>query len=83
MPTTAWEAIWNGVGEWLGVSRDKLDAVAPNRNNAVVPGFRLFSKGDLFLVDEEAWDGTAAGFVFRLLLYWIANRSLPNADDDT
>lgn len=30
MPTTSWEAIWNGVSEWMGVDEDDVEGVLPN-----------------------------------------------------
>ena len=48
IPTTSWDAIWNGVTEWMGVRPDQLDDVLPNRNNVVEPGFQLFTESDLY-----------------------------------
>jgi len=32
--TLPWEAIWNGVSQWMGVEDDELlDQILPNRNN--------------------------------------------------
>jgi hypothetical protein len=34
VPTTPWEAVWNGVGQWLGVHGGAdLDWALPNRHN--------------------------------------------------
>ena len=33
LPTTSWDAIWNGVALWFGVSEDRMDVVLPNRGN--------------------------------------------------
>jgi hypothetical protein len=54
LPTTSWDAVWNGVFEWFGVdSQLDLDYCLPNANNTVsaVEGagsFPLFRRGDLF-----------------------------------
>lgn len=48
IPTTSWDAIWNGVMEWMGVRSDQLDEVLPNRKNVIEPGFKLFTKTDLY-----------------------------------
>ena len=45
MPTTSWNAIWNGVGRWLGVEESRMDTVLPNRASFVG---KLFSQNDLF-----------------------------------
>ena len=44
IPTTSWEAIWNGVGEWFGVDAARMDAVLPIRSNFQ----NLFSASELF-----------------------------------
>jgi len=54
MPTTSWDAIWNGVIEWLGVDPDDMDQCLPNAANTVDDGFQIFSKADLFQADQEA-----------------------------
>ena len=51
MPTTSWEAIWNGVVEWLGVDPGDMDQCLPNAANTVEKGFKIFSKEDLFHPD--------------------------------
>ena len=54
MPTTSWDAVWNGILEWLGVeAEDDLDYCLPNRKNTInaVEGagdFPLFGRDDLF-----------------------------------
>jgi len=45
IPTTPWEAIWNGVAQWVGVPDDQLNAVLPHRGN--FPG-KLYTETDLF-----------------------------------
>jgi len=46
IPSISWEAIWNGVSQWMGVEDDALlDQILPNRNNC---GSALFTKEDLF-----------------------------------
>ena len=49
IPTTPWEAMWNGLGEWFGVSADEMDVVLPNKQrfNASNP-HHLFSREQLF-----------------------------------
>eukprot|EP00475_Leptophrys_vorax_P010663 TRINITY_DN1725_c0_g1_i1.p1 TRINITY_DN1725_c0_g1~~TRINITY_DN1725_c0_g1_i1.p1 ORF type:complete len:2015 (+),score=508.39 TRINITY_DN1725_c0_g1_i1:40-6084(+) len=46
LPTTSWEALWNGVCEWFGVNPNDLNTVLPNRKN-FFPN-NLFYKSDLF-----------------------------------
>ena len=46
LPTTSWEALWNGVSEWFGVSPEDLPYVLPNA--AKFPG-QLFSQAELFM----------------------------------
>lgn len=46
IPTTSWDAIWNGVVQWMGVENEALmDQILPNRHNC---GSNLFNKSDLF-----------------------------------
>ena len=46
IPTLAWESIWNGVSQWMGVEdEDLLDQILPNRKTCGSP---LFTKDDLF-----------------------------------
>jgi len=46
VPTTSWDALWNGVAQWFGVTDDAdLNYVIPNRKNF---GCRLFTDKDLF-----------------------------------
>ena len=46
IPTIAWEAIWNGISQWMGVKDNELlDEILPNRNKC---GSVLFAKEDLF-----------------------------------
>ena len=33
LPTTPWEALWNGLGQWFGVEEKSLNSVLPNRPN--------------------------------------------------
>jgi len=51
LPTTSWDAIWNGVAEWMGLEADaELDYCLPNRiKSTVAEGFTdLMTKDDLF-----------------------------------
>lgn len=46
LPTTSWDAIYNGVAEWMDVnSDDDLNKVLPNRGNFNT----LFSRNDMFV----------------------------------
>jgi len=45
LPSSSWEAVWNGVVTWFGVDSTHLDVVLPNAKN--FPG-GLFSESDLF-----------------------------------
>lgn len=50
IPSTPWEAMWNGVAQWFGVTDEaELGTVLPNRDS--FPSSMLFSKNDLFSVD--------------------------------
>ena len=52
IPTTSWDAVWNGVLEWMGVdSGAEMDYCLPNAANTVDTdkGFKIFSKDDLFV----------------------------------
>ena len=53
IPTTSWDAIFNAVAEWAGVT-DEADMakVLPNRNNFN----RLFTRGELFAPDPISPD---------------------------
>lgn len=31
LPSTSWETVWNGVGQWFGVRADDMDSVLPRR----------------------------------------------------
>lgn len=52
IPTTPWDAVWNGVAQWLGVQNDDdLDWALPNRDS--------FDKcDDLFFDTDLFTDGT-------------------------
>jgi len=47
LPTTPWDAMWNGVAEWFGVPASEMDKVMPHRQN-FMPENLLFGKDDLF-----------------------------------
>jgi uncharacterized protein (DUF1501 family) len=49
IPTTPWEAVWAGVGEWFGVAESHMDMVLPNRASFK----NFFSKEDLFKVSAQ------------------------------
>jgi len=46
LPTSSWEALWNGVLEWLGVTTTDLPEVLPNRANFAAE--QLFTKAQMF-----------------------------------
>lgn len=48
IPTTSWDSIWNGIVEWFGVPPKQMDAVLPNRDNAVDQDYPLYTSADLF-----------------------------------
>jgi uncharacterized protein (DUF1501 family) len=51
IPTTSWDAVWNGIAQWMGVATEtELDYCLPNRKaTSGVSGFsNLFSRSDLF-----------------------------------
>eukprot|EP00934_Nitzschia_sp_Nitz4_P009264 Nitzschia sp. Nitz4//scaffold316_size20630//7257//13186//NITZ4_008656-RA/size20630-snap-gene-0.2-mRNA-1//1//CDS//3329547514//9254//frame0 len=63
IPTTSWDAVWNGVLQWVGVTSDEdLDYCLPNRHNTVNPveglpdSFPLYNEGDLFKATALALD---------------------------
>ena len=45
IPTTSWDAVWNGVATWFGVEQDRLSSVLPNRERF---GSQLFNQNTLF-----------------------------------
>jgi uncharacterized protein (DUF1501 family) len=51
IPTTSWDAVWQGVVQWMGVDNTDLDVCLPNAENTVDADFRLFSQDDLFHPD--------------------------------
>jgi uncharacterized protein (DUF1501 family) len=65
IPTTSWDAVWNGVLEWLGISdQTDLDYCLPNAANTVnavegMGSFPLFTRDDLFV------EGAARQLRFR------------------
>lgn len=50
LPDTSWDAIWNGVSEWMGIETDEeKDYLLPTRLITTGEGFsNLMSKEDLF-----------------------------------
>ena len=48
LPTTPWDAMWNGVAEWFGVPASEMDKVMPHRQNFMSPENLLFDMEDLF-----------------------------------
>ena len=59
IPTTSWDAVWNGVLQWLGVDdQDSLDYCLPNAAHTIsavegMGSFPLFSRDDLFVADAR------------------------------
>eukprot|EP01047_Picozoa_sp_COSAG01_P088331 COSAG01_NODE_20733_length_938_cov_0.949940_2_plen_178_part_00 len=47
IPTTPWEAIWYGIGQWFDVADDQMGTVLPNLGSWNV-GQTLFTSGMLF-----------------------------------
>ena len=47
IPTTPWEAIWDGIARFFGVQEENLDLVLPNRKNfpadAMIPLDELYA----------------------------------------
>ena len=53
IPTTSWDAIFNAVAEWAGITNEAdMAKVLPNRNNFN----RLFTKDELFKSDAFSTD---------------------------
>lgn len=56
IPTTPWESIWNGVGEWMGVQgTSEMKKLLPNL--AVAEGKNVhgpFTKDDMFVKDKRS-----------------------------
>lgn len=48
IPTTSWEAVWNGVAQWFGVEEADMDDVLPGRASFAAAANRLFTEADLF-----------------------------------
>lgn len=46
IPSTSWEAIWNGLAEWWGVEPSRMSTVLPNKKN--FPSNEIFTRGELF-----------------------------------
>ena len=48
-PTTSWEALWNGIAQWFGVTDENdLDAALPYRKHSSDKDM-MFSESDLFV----------------------------------
>jgi len=50
LPTLSWDAMWNGLSEWMGVPKSSMPQVLPNLENFSPE--QLFSKADLFKHEE-------------------------------
>jgi hypothetical protein len=51
IPTTPWEAIWYGIGQWFDVADDQMGTVLPNLGSWNV-GQTLFTSGMLYAGDD-------------------------------
>jgi hypothetical protein len=50
IPTTPWDAVWNGISRWLGINNSAdLDEVIPNRGTFS----NLFGEQELFKTDDS------------------------------
>lgn len=58
IPTTPWDAVWNGVANWMGVHDNNMDEVLPNRYQFDKCS-DLFSDKDLFT--DGVCDCTCSG----------------------
>ena len=47
IPTTSWEAVWNGLAEWFGVEETQMDHVLPNRGN--FPASAMWTREQVFV----------------------------------
>jgi cullin-associated NEDD8-dissociated protein 1 len=47
IPTTSWEAVWNAVARWFGVTNELMSDVLPNLAN--FPADEIFDENDLFV----------------------------------
>ena len=62
MPTTSWDACWNGVMEWLGImDSNDLDYCLPNKDQTVDGIFKIFGKDDLFKDPSAGTSETGRG----------------------
>ena len=52
LPTTSWEAVWNGLADWFGVPSASMTSVLPNAPN--FPSNLLFTKEQLFNVTSSS-----------------------------
>ena len=52
LPTTSWEAVWNGLADWFGVPSASMTSVLPNAPN--FPSNLLFTKEQLFNVTSAS-----------------------------
>jgi len=46
IPTTPWEAVWNGIAQWMDVEDHLISDVVPNKKN--FPSKNIFTRGELF-----------------------------------
>lgn len=52
IPSTPFDAIWQGVSEWLGLTPEEIDTVLPNRHS--FDPSTMFDKDDLFTPDPPS-----------------------------
>ena len=52
-PTTSWEALWNGIAQWFGVTDENdLDAALPYRKHSSDKD-TMYSESDLFVLGDR------------------------------
>jgi uncharacterized protein (DUF1501 family) len=74
IPTTPWDACWNGVAQWLGVTDDEeLDYCLPNRES--------FDQCDLFTDTDLFVDGKVPHVTDCVAQDWDGD-GVPDTDDD-
>uniref|UniRef100_A0A7S0KZ56 DUF1501 domain-containing protein n=1 Tax=Asterionellopsis glacialis TaxID=33640 RepID=A0A7S0KZ56_9STRA len=55
VPTTSWDALWNGIAQWFGITDETdLDFVLPNRQNF---GCRLLTDKEMFVGGTQVVEG--------------------------
>ena len=92
LPTTSWEAMWNGLAEWFGIVPDEMDKVLPNKKNfpaglLVAPMFERISvdaRNFRVPVADEDTDGDVAQFKSGTFATGIADATnVPTTNQNT